>query len=204
MTMLIFVLLGYVSGSILYARVFAKQMGKGDIYERSRDRNPGAANAFVYGGFWCGTLTLAFDILKGFLPVALYLAYCQRVGESPEGLAFVLAAPVLGHNYPLFYRGKGGKGISTSFGCLLGLLPMWRPVVMLAAFFIFFSLILRVTSHYHRTWMTYICTAVGMLCFVDSAAVRLGFVIIAAAVCSRLMLSREEREKLEVKLLWMH
>lgn len=204
MAMVFFLLLGYCSGSILYARVFAKQMGKEDIFSRSRDKNPGAANAYLYGGFWCGTLTLVFDILKGFLPVALYLSYCQRVGAAPTGLAWVLAAPVIGHNYPLFYRGKGGKGISTTFGCLLGLLPMWQPVVLLAVFFVFFSSVLRINPHYHRTWMTYLCTLVAMLCYVDSAAVRLGFAFITAAVCGRLLMSQEEKKKLEVKLLWMH
>ena len=57
-----FILLGYLSGSVLYARVFARLFGKEEMIENSRDRNPGTANAFMYGGFWCGLLTLICDI----------------------------------------------------------------------------------------------------------------------------------------------
>ena len=68
-----FAVLGYLSGSVLYARVFARLFRKENMLEQSRDQNPGTANAFLYGGFWCGTLTLVFDLLKGFLPVYLFL-----------------------------------------------------------------------------------------------------------------------------------
>ena len=204
MTLLLFVLLGYVSGSVLYARVFAKLLGKGDICENSKDHNPGATNAFQNGGFWCGTLTLICDILKGFLPVALYLAFCKYEDYPASGLAFVLAAPIIGHNFPLIYRGKGGKGICATFGCLLGLLPEWQPVAILVVFFIFFSTVLRITPHYHRTLMSYGCTLVGVLCLVESFDIRLGFAIITAAVCTRLLMSQEEKDKMEVELLWMH
>lgn len=68
-----YILLGYLSGSILYARVFARLCGKEDVIECSRDKNPGTANAFMYGGFLCGLLTLICDIGKSFVPV--YFAY---------------------------------------------------------------------------------------------------------------------------------
>jgi len=63
---------GYISGSILFARVFGAVFKK-DILNQSRDGNPGTANAFMYGGFFCGVLTLLFELLKGFIPVFLYL-----------------------------------------------------------------------------------------------------------------------------------
>ena len=68
-----FILLGYLSGSILYARVFARLFGKEDIIVNSKDHNPGTANAFMYGGFWCGLLTLICDIAKGCVPVYAFL-----------------------------------------------------------------------------------------------------------------------------------
>ena len=49
MRTLLFILLGYLSGSVLYARVFVQLFHKGDALEESRDKNPGAANAFLYG-----------------------------------------------------------------------------------------------------------------------------------------------------------
>ena len=66
---LIYICLGYLSGSILYARIFAGLFHRENMFEQSRDHNPGTANAFMYGGFWCGLLTLVFDVLKGFFPI---------------------------------------------------------------------------------------------------------------------------------------
>lgn len=203
MTVLTFALFGYLSGSILYARLFAKLLGKDNIFEMSKDQNPGTSNAFVYGGFWCGTLTLIFDILKGFLPVALYIAYSEYQNVPASGLALVMAAPVIGHIFPLFYKLKGGKGIATTFGCLLGLLPNWKPVAIVIVFFLFFSVVLRITPHFHRTLMAYICSLICMTFLVESSAVRFGFALITLAVCVRMLTSQEEKEKMEVKLLWM-
>lgn len=199
-----FVVLGYLSGSVLYARVFAKLFGKEKLMENSRDRNPGTANAFVYGGFWCGLLTLICDILKGFVPVFLYM-FCSRYRYDPvSGLTFVLAAPVVGHAFPLFYKWKGGKGIATTFGCLLGLLPTWQPAAVLAVFFIFFSVVLRVTPHFHRTLLAYFCALLCMACIVDRSAILGGFIIITVFVCIRMYASPEEKEKMRIKFLWMH
>lgn len=128
MSKVAWILFGYLSGSILYARIFAKLFRKEDMIEKSKDRNPGAGNAFMYGGFWCGVLTLTCDILKGFFPVFLFMRYATDMNS----IAFVMAAPVLGHAYPLFFKGKGGKGIAVSFGCLLGLFPLLQPVAILA------------------------------------------------------------------------
>ena len=83
--MIEYMILGYLSGSVLYARVFSQMLGKDHIYERSRDRNPGTANAFTYGGFWCGLGTLLGDLLKGAVPVWLYL----RGASGAPTLAFV-------------------------------------------------------------------------------------------------------------------
>ena len=115
---LCYVIIGYLSGSILYARVFEKLFHKENMIEGSKDRNPGTANAFMRGGFWCGVLTLCCDMGKGFIPVFFY-----HQGEMTQlGLALVLAAPAIGHIFPLFHKGRGGKGIATTFGSLLGLL----------------------------------------------------------------------------------
>lgn len=68
----------------------------------------------------CGTLTLICELLKGFLPVYLYLRG-RSPAECPAIFALILAAPVLGHAFSVFYGFHGGKGIAVSFGCLLGL-----------------------------------------------------------------------------------
>lgn len=200
---LLFTLLGYLSGSVLYARVFAGLLGKGDVAERSKDRNPGAANAFSYGGFWCGALTLACDLAKGFVPVFCFTHYaCPGYGELPLA-ALALAAPVVGHGFPVFYRFRGGKGITVTFGVLLGLFPQWRPAAVLAALFIFFSAAFRIVPHLQRTFAAYAGALVCVLLTVEQAPACLAFVLISAVVLFRLHVSGEAREKFEVKFLWM-
>lgn len=198
-----FVIFGYLSGSVLYARVFSRVFRKEGMLDRSRDRNPGTANAFLYGGFWCGFLTLLGDLLKGFVPVFLFMHADMPEDVSLFWYGLAIAAPVIGHAFPLFYGGKGGKGIAVSFGCLLGLLPMWRPVAALAVFFLFFSVVLRITPHYHRTLAAYLCAFFSVLYAAESRAVELGFLMIAGTVCAKLLTSKEVREKMGVKLLWM-
>ena len=163
--------LGYLSGSVLYARIFAGLFHRENMFEQSRDHNPGTANAFMYGGFWCGLLTLVCDLLKGFFPV--YLFMLQRAAGQPDPLlpALVLAAPVIGHIFPLFYRFKGGKGIAVTFGCLLGLYPVLHPFFILAFCFIFFSSILKITPHFYRTIFSFAVSFLLACIFMRTAAV---------------------------------
>lgn len=67
-----YALFGYICGSILFARVAAALFHQDREYEKSEDGNPGTVNAFRYGGFWCGLITLCGDLLKGFIPVFLF------------------------------------------------------------------------------------------------------------------------------------
>jgi len=156
---LTFIVMGYILGSILFAPLFGKLITKKDIIRETKDQNPGTANAFMQGGMLCGILTLVCDMGKGFIPVFLcanmlqtQFANCmwgideQLWGGRPEiivvlGSALVLVAPVAGHIWPIFHKWKGGKGIAVSFGCLLGYWPNIGTALILACFFILFSLI---------------------------------------------------------------
>ena len=201
MRSIIFTGIGYFSGSILFASVCSALLKK-NIVCNSPDQNPGTFNAFRYGGFLCGALTLCGDLLKGFLPVALYL---DGGGVRDEiGLAFVLAAPVFGHVLPLFYKFRGGKGIAVSFGCLLGLLPEYLPVVILAACFLFFTLFLKITPHYHRTLFTYVISAICMEFLVPEQSISFGFLLVAGLILLKLLFSDEKKEVCKVKLAWKH
>lgn len=198
-----YILAGYFSGSVLYARIFARLFKKENMLENSKDHNPGTANAFMYGGFWCGLWTLLFDIMKGFAPVFLYIMNSNNRYTNGYWLPLVMAAPVVGHAFPIFYLFKGGKGIATTFGCLLGLFPIWQPAVILAVFFLFFSLILRITPHFQRTLLTYLCALIFMFSMKQYREIWLGFLIITGAVGIRMIKSPEKREKMKVSLLWM-
>ena len=197
----VYTLLGYLSGSILYANVFGKMFGKISLYQNSADQNPGTVNAYKYGGFWCGTLTLLCDLAKGFLPVFLYTHFSQV--QPTWGVSSVLAAPVIGHIFPVFHRFRGGKGIAATFGCLLGLIPYLHPVLSFAAVFLILSVGLRITPNFYRTLVAYPVTAAVMLLTGVAPAVWVSFLIVTAAVCLRLYQSKEEKEPMGVKLLWM-
>lgn len=196
--MIEYMILGYLSGSVLYARVFSRLLGKDNIYEQSKDCNPGTANAFTYGGFWCGLGTLLGDLLKGAVPVWLYL---RGASSSPSlALALVAAAPVFGHAFPVFYRFQGGKGIAATFGCLLGLLPVWQPLALFIGAFLLFSLVIRITPHFQRTIFSYLLTLICMLLTKQRPEIILGFLLITAIVCLRMHMSKEPRESMLVRL----
>lgn len=194
----VFTVLGYLSGSLLFARYWGKWCRGRNVVEESPDQNPGTFNAFQYGGFVCGTLTLCGDLLKGFLPVFLYCR--ERPWEL--GLALVLAAPVWGHVLPLYHGFRGGKGVAVTFGCLLGLLPKRRPLLLLAFVFLFFSLVVKITPNYHRTLAAYVAAALGMVLFVPDPGVALGFGLISVVVIGKLLRSTERKESCKVGIVW--
>ena len=197
----LFICMGYLSGSVLYALVFAKIFQKGDILEQSSDHNPGTANAFMYGGFWCGLFTLLFDVLKGFFPVYLFMRYGNAVEAGPFTTALAIAAPVIGHTFPVFYGFRGGKGVAVTFGCLAGLVPALEAFWVLVFFFIGFSTVLQISPHFYRTIFSYAFSLLIMFREIGNPAVVWGFSLITAVVLIRMFTSKEERKCLEVKLL---
>lgn len=199
----IYIVLGYLCGSVLFARVFATLLQKGDIMEQSSDGNPGTANAFMYGGLWCGILTLCGDLLKGFIPVHMYLKGAELDSYGLD-VILVIIAPVIGHIFSVFNGFKGGKGIAVTFGCLLGLYPDLQPALVLAFMFIFFSLVVRITPHYDRTIWSYRCAAVCILLFIKNIYVKTAFLLISLIVNINMRCGNAKEEKCRVRILWKH
>ncbi len=149
---------GWICGSILFGRALPKWIKGIDVTEVSPDHNPGTANAMKYAGVPIGILCLLGDLLKGAFPV--YAAV--RMGLITGSLfPLVMAAPVLGHAYSLFYRGKGGKAIAVSFGVLIGLAPVRPELLALLVVLYLSGSAIRIRPHTRRTRITYICFAVG-------------------------------------------
>ena len=197
-----YIAIAYLSGSVLFAEVAGTLFGKRELLRSSEDKNPGTVNAFKYCGFWCGVLTLAGDLAKGFLPVYLYLR--DAAPTERWVLPLVMAAPVVGHILPIFHHFRGGKGIAATFGVMLGLYPYDMPLALFAAVFVLLSVVLRVDPTFYRTVIAYLLTLAAMVIVKATKPVLLGFALITAAVCLRLHRSREPREAMEVKLLWTH
>ena len=171
MLYLFFTILGFALGSTLFAYWTPKIIRHIDIRELPADHNPGVANAFMYGGFFCGLLSLILELAKGFVPVFLG----QRFLDTHSLLFIpVLIAPEFGHAFPFFRKEKGGKAITASFGVLLGLFPEMRPAVYLAFFFIFFSLIVVVSPHSFRSVVTFGLFALCVLFTVKVPSIQIG------------------------------
>ena len=141
--------------------------------------------------------------MKGAVPVHFFMRWLAETALPWIWAAVILAAPVIGHAFPVFYQFKGGKAIAVTFGCLLGLLPLWQPFMILAVFFIVFSVAVRVTPHFYRTIAAYLCACIYLLFYCPQPAVVMGFLIMACVVCLRLYMSQEEKERMRIQL-WMH
>lgn len=200
LTALFFTVSGYLLGSILFAGISARIFRK-DIISKSPDKNYGTANAFRYGGFMCGALTLLCDIGKGFLPVFLYM---QSENMSYVFLPIVMAAPVIGHILPIFSKFKGGKAIAVTFGSLMGLFPNWRTAIALAIFYLLYSVVIKVSPHCYRMVLSYISATLVSFIIEPNKAVAVGMLIITVAGSIKMMTVEEQREKFAVKLNRKH
>lgn len=114
---------GYLVGSISPAALIARMRGI-DLHDVGSG-NPGATNAGRVLGKRTGIVVAILDILKGLLPALIFL----RVGESPAEVAGFMA--VVGHITSPFLRGRGGKGVATTLGAILGTHPLWVPFVLI-------------------------------------------------------------------------
>lgn len=114
-----FLVAAYLIGSVPFGLLFARMRG---VDLRSvGSGNIGATNVFRAVGRGWGLLTLFLDALKGFAP-AVFFPELLTTGPAHAGLLFGLAA-VAGHTWPLYLRFRGGKGVATSAGVLLGVAP---------------------------------------------------------------------------------
>ena len=109
----ILALISYLIGSVLFAFIFGKLICHKDVRDYG-SHNPGSTNAFRAFGKKIGTLAFAFDFLKGAL--ATYLGYLFL---KERGMFLAALMVVIGHDYPIFMRFNGGKGIAASAGSLL-------------------------------------------------------------------------------------
>ncbi|MDG9729854.1 glycerol-3-phosphate 1-O-acyltransferase PlsY [Ignatzschineria sp. RMDPL8A] len=118
-------LISYLAGSISSAIIVCRAFGLPDP-RTTGSNNPGATNVMRLGGKKAAIITLVGDLLKGLIPVAIV----NLLALSPLALALSALGAFLGHLFPIFFGFKGGKGVATAFGAILGL----SPLVALCAF----------------------------------------------------------------------
>ncbi|MDC3335340.1 glycerol-3-phosphate 1-O-acyltransferase PlsY, partial [Opitutales bacterium] len=130
-------LVGYLLGSIPFGVIVAKRYGV-DIFSVGSG-NPGATNVLRSVGKPAGYVVFFLDFLKGLIAVTWFLfPWVSFSGDSTLGL-WGLPGAVLGHTYPIFSSFRGGKGVATTMGGLLGVMPGCLIIGLVTWVIIFFS-----------------------------------------------------------------
>jgi len=109
----------YLVGSIPVGYLLCRSVKKIDI-RRCGSGNIGATNVYRVAGGRLASAVLVLDILKGFLPVFLAKNFFLPV---PYVISAGIAS-IAGHNFSIFLKGRGGKGVSTGFGVVIALFPI--------------------------------------------------------------------------------
>lgn len=110
----------YLIGSLSFAVIVSRAMGLNDPRTYG-SKNPGATNVLRSGSKAAAIITLVLDALKGFVPVVAVKLWGPSLGLESGSLALVALAAFLGHLYPVFFKFKGGKGVATALGVVLGI-----------------------------------------------------------------------------------
>jgi glycerol-3-phosphate acyltransferase PlsY len=132
------VALGYVIGSLSPSVLLGRRFKHLDVREHGSG-NAGTTNAFRVLGTRLGLAVLFADMLKGILPVLL-----AQYLTTPLVTVLVAFACVIGHNYSIFLRGRGGKGVATGAGAAIAMMPI--PMAILIGLFLVLLFTTRIVS----------------------------------------------------------
>lgn len=119
----------FLVGSLPFGKLISRWAGRIDITQQGSG-NIGATNVARTVGLRWGILTLFLDTLKGFLPLFIFALFYP---EPDLELAILGLAALLGHQFSLFVRFRGGKGVATSLGVFLAVAPS-QALIALAVF----------------------------------------------------------------------
>ena len=148
--LIVIAIVAYLVGSINLSIVLSKLMGKGDIREHGSG-NAGTTNTLRTLGKLPAVVVLIFDVLKAVIAIFLgkWLISIGQVVNSAipyKDLAIAISsiAVILGHNFPIYYGFKGGKGIATSLGVLLTV--EWQLGLVCLIFALILMILTRMVS----------------------------------------------------------
>ncbi|HED19834.1 MAG TPA: glycerol-3-phosphate 1-O-acyltransferase [Gammaproteobacteria bacterium] len=140
MTMnLLLIAAGYLLGSLSSAIIICHLLGLPDPRGQGSG-NPGATNVLRIGGKKAAAATLIGDMLKGLIPVLI----AKLLGADLAIQAAVAVAAFLGHLYPLFFGFRGGKGVATALGVLLGI--HWPVGLLTIATWLVIAKVFKISS----------------------------------------------------------
>ena len=130
---IIITLIAYLIGSVSFGILASKLFNIADPRTMG-SKNPGATNVMRQGNKVAAIFTLLGDMLKA----TILLLIAKFYGVSDSLIVLISTAVMLGHVYPIYYEFKGGKGVATALGILLGINPVLALSVFIIWIIIFF------------------------------------------------------------------
>lgn len=164
----------YLLGSLSTAVIACKLSGLPDPRTQGSG-NPGATNVLRFGGRKLAVVVLLGDLLKGLIPVIA----AQLLGLPPASVGIVGLLAFIGHLFPVFFGFRGGKGVATALGVILGL--SWPTGLALVAIWLALALLFRYSS------LAAICAALAapLLTWLNTPAQTLVVLIMSLALLWR-------------------
>lgn len=169
----------YLLGAVPFSVLFSRGMLHKDV-RRYGSGNPGTSNMTRAFGIKYGLLVLLFDMAKGFGAV-----YLGQWIMGPLGAYLGALCAVAGHNWPIYLKFKGGKGVATTVGVMLAFVP-YITLVAMACFLVvlavsrYFSLgslvclglvwVLVICLHFADTYLVVLCSVLVLVAFVQHRA----------------------------------
>ncbi len=139
LNIILFAGLSYLIGSISTAIITCKIMGLEDP-RKVGSTNPGATNVLRHGGKKAAIITLLGDMLKGLIPILIII----QLQADTLTVALVGLFALLGHIFPIYYRFKGGKGVATYYGVILGI--NWLVGLIALAIWLTMAALFKISS----------------------------------------------------------
>lgn len=130
-------LLGYGFGNILTAEIVVRKIRGKSVFSIGTG-NPGMANVMAQCGFVPGILVLAGDLLKTVIPCVLCRFLLFPAGGAASA-AWAGLGCILGHNFPVWNRGKGGKGVSCTCAAIFCIHPLFGLLAMIVGMLAVFA-----------------------------------------------------------------
>ena len=169
----------YLLGAVPFSVLFSRSMLHKDV-RRYGSGNPGTSNMTRAFGIKYGLLVLLFDMAKGFGAV-----YLGQWIMGPLGAYLGALCAVAGHNWPIYLKFKGGKGVATTVGVMLAFVP-YITLIAMACFLVvlavsrYFSLgslvclglvwVLVICLHFADTYLVVLCSVLVLVAFVQHRA----------------------------------
>jgi len=139
LSLILFAALAYLIGSISTAIITCKIMGLEDP-RKIGSHNPGATNVLRHGGKKAGIITLSGDMLKGLIPVLIV----SQFQADTLSIAVVGLSAFLGHLFPVYYGFKGGKGVATYYGVIIG--ANWLVGLIAVSIWLAIAVLMKISS----------------------------------------------------------